>query len=100
MVEHERIVAERTESLERLCKAETLRMKVQSGWESTTGDATQAMRRAARFADLVIAGQFDTGDPESLLSDEFAGNLVLSSGRPVLTRSMLKVMTVPVLMSH
>ncbi|AJY11622.1 universal stress protein [Burkholderia multivorans] len=75
---------ERRAALERLFHAETARAKVPSAWLRTDGRANVAVPRAARLADLVIAGQSDPNDPETYIDDQFAENLVLSAGRPVL----------------
>jgi nucleotide-binding universal stress UspA family protein len=50
-------------------------------WRLSVGDALQAVRLSARYADLVIAGQ---PEPEDPLGRAFAGELVLGAGRPVL----------------
>ncbi|WP_175719315.1 universal stress protein [Burkholderia anthina] len=75
---------ERMAALERLFHAEAARAKVPAAWVRTDERANAAMPRAARLADLVIAGQSDPTDPETYIDDQFAENLVLSAGRPVL----------------
>jgi nucleotide-binding universal stress UspA family protein len=50
-------------------------------WRLSMDDALAAVRLSARYADLVVAGQPEPGDP---LGKSFAGELVLSTGRPVL----------------
>nr|WP_306805701.1 universal stress protein [Caballeronia sp. BR00000012568055] len=37
-----------------------------------------------RLADLVVAGQYDSNDPESFISKNFAETLVVNTGRPIL----------------
>lgn len=54
-------------------------------WRVSGSDALEAMRLSARYADLAIVGQFDDNakvDPG--VAPNFAEELVLSSGRPVL----------------
>jgi len=75
---------ERKGALERLFRAETLRLGVAGEWQSSTEYANRYVPQAARLADLAIVGQFDPSDPESFVADQFVENLVLSSGRPVL----------------
>src|SRR5262245_7766468 len=50
-------------------------------WRLSRGSALAALQLSARYADLVIAGQPGPGDS---LAMAFAGELVLSLGRPVL----------------
>jgi nucleotide-binding universal stress UspA family protein len=50
-------------------------------WRVSMDDALTAVRVSARYADLVIAGQPEPGE---LLAKAFAGELLLSVGRPVL----------------
>ncbi|MBY8604721.1 universal stress protein [Burkholderia arboris] len=75
---------ERLAALERLFHAETARAKVPATWIRADERANVAVPRAARLADLVIAGQSDPNDPETYIDDQFPENLVLSAGRPVL----------------
>ncbi|MGU7772170.1 universal stress protein [Burkholderia sp. MR1-5-21] len=75
---------ERQAALERLFHAESMRAKVSSNWISADARANTAVPHHARHADLVIAGQSDPNDPETFIDDQFAENLVLSAGRPVL----------------
>jgi len=54
-------------------------------WRSSEDDALEATRLSARYADLVIVGQYDPDakrDPGT--TPDFAEELVLSTGRPVL----------------
>jgi len=82
--EHREQRDERLAALERLFHAETARAKVQAAWVRADDRANLAVPRAARLADLVIAGQSDPNDPETFIDDQFPENLVLSAGRPVL----------------
>ncbi|RKU04246.1 universal stress protein UspA [Burkholderia sp. Nafp2/4-1b] len=75
---------DRLAALERLFHAETARAKVPAAWVRADEPANLAVPRAARVADLVIAGQSDPSDPETYIDDQFPENLVLSAGRPVL----------------
>ncbi|GLU33756.1 universal stress protein [Trinickia caryophylli] len=84
LMRQDRRNAERAESLERHLKTEASHTKVKAEWEVTRDDPNAAVPAAARLADLVIAGQPDLDDPESLVADQFAANLVLQAGRPVL----------------
>ncbi|PMS17209.1 universal stress protein UspA [Trinickia dabaoshanensis] len=84
LAEHERVSQEQRELLERAFKAEAARTGVQGDWRVTTAYANEVVPAAARFADLVIAGQFDPNDPESLVANQFLEHLILDSGRPVL----------------
>ncbi|MGN6579092.1 MAG: universal stress protein [Bordetella sp.] len=60
------------------------RVGIDGDWDFSTLAPNLAMPRAARLADLVIAGQRDPQDPESFIAEQFIENLVLSGGRPVL----------------
>jgi nucleotide-binding universal stress UspA family protein len=71
-------------ALERLFHAETLRLKVEGEWQSSTEYANRCVPKVARLADLAIVGQYNPDDPESFVAGQFIENLVLSSGRPVL----------------
>lgn len=84
LTEHERINTQQRESLERFFKAEAARTNVKGDWRVTTDYANDVVPDAARLADLVIAGQFDPNDPESLIANQFIEHLVLDAGRPVL----------------
>lgn len=76
--------AERAESLERHFKTEASHMKVKAEWDVTHEAPDVAVPAAARLVDLVIAGQPDLDDADALVADQFAANLVLQAGRPVL----------------
>ena len=84
LVEFEKRRHERQGALERLFRAELLRLKVAGEWQWSTEYANRCVPRAARLADLTIVGQYDADDPESFVAEQFVENLVLSSGRPVL----------------
>jgi nucleotide-binding universal stress UspA family protein len=78
---------ERTErriALERLFHAEIRRAELNGEWIVADARANDAVPAQARYADLVIAGQFDANDPESFIDDHFPEHLTLSAGRPVL----------------
>lgn len=81
---HEQLRAERRGALERLFHAELKRAQVPGEWLATREAATLAMPQLGRCADLIIAGQDDPQDSEAYVGDNFAANLVLSAGRPVL----------------
>ena len=58
---------------------------VKCEWRMNDGDAVAAPCLSARYADLVIAGQPRPREEETgLLDAQFAADLVLSAGRPVL----------------
>ena len=57
------------------------RAAAKAEWRLSTDDVTAAVRLSARYADLVIAGQPEPGEP---LAQAFAADLLLSAGRPVL----------------
>jgi len=57
------------------------RAAAKAEWRLSVENALSALRLNARYADLVIAGQPEPGEP---LAMGFAGDLVLSGGRPVL----------------
>lgn len=57
---------------------------VQADWRAVEGDPVATSLREIHEAGLVVAGQFDEGDPESFVAPQFLESLVLESGRPVL----------------
>lgn len=81
---HDRERTERRVALERLFHAEIARAQLSGKWIVADARANDAVPAQARYADLVIAGQFDANDPETFIDDHFAENLTLSTGRPVL----------------
>lgn len=84
LAEHDRVSAERSNSLERSFRTEVARTNVSAEWRVSTEDANGVVADAARLADLVVAGQFDPNDPDSLVASQFLERLVLNAGRPVL----------------
>lgn len=65
-------------------KARKEQYATRSEWrQSLTQDALEVLRRCARYADLVIAGQPDAEDPGGVPAS-YAHELVMSAGRPVL----------------
>lgn len=81
---HERVGRERRESLERSFKAAAARTGVSGEWRVSSEYPSDVVPDAARFADLVIAGQFDPNDPESFVANQFLEHVLLEAGRPVL----------------
>lgn len=84
LAEHDRVNDERRDALERGFKAEMARTGGSADWRVTTGYANDVVPDAARLVDLVVAGQLDPNDPDSLVADQFLEHLVLNAGRPVL----------------
>lgn len=80
----EKLRAEYQEAEEAMFRKALARAGVEGDWQFSRLPPNLAMPRAARLADLVIAGQYDKDDPESFIADQFIENLVLSCGRPVL----------------
>lgn len=76
---------ERSAALERLFHAELSRAEVPGQWLATDESVNLAVPRLARCADLIVASQDDPNDPEAYIDDHFLENLIMSSGRPVLT---------------
>jgi nucleotide-binding universal stress UspA family protein len=55
-------------------------------WRASGDDALEATRVSARYADLVVVGQYDeNATTDAGVSPNFAEELVLTVGRPVLT---------------
>lgn len=71
-------------AIERLFRAELTRAGVEGNWIAPNEYADEAVIRASRGADLVIAGQTDPDDAEANAGDRFPEDLVMASGRPVL----------------
>jgi nucleotide-binding universal stress UspA family protein len=65
--------------------SKTFERKIKGEWRATVGDAVGSVCFAARYADLVVIGQTSPG---SWLTDglpkDFAADVVLSAGKPVL----------------
>lgn len=81
---HRRSRDEQRGAIERLFRAELTRANVDGEWIAATGYPDEAVARAGRYADLVIAGQTDPDDPEAFIGERFPEDLVMSCGRPVL----------------
>jgi len=75
--------AEAAQNAEAVFRAATARQARSAEFRGTTRDAVAAARLSARYADLVIAGQPEPEGSAGVASD-FAEELVLSAGRPVL----------------
>jgi nucleotide-binding universal stress UspA family protein len=75
--------AEATRNAEAAFRAATAQSVRSTEFRGTTRDALAAAQLSARYADLVIAGQPEPEDSAGVASD-FAEELVLSAGRPVL----------------
>ncbi|MFC0398328.1 universal stress protein [Paraburkholderia rhizosphaerae] len=71
-------------ALERLFHAESLRANVDVRFVRSNGPANSSVPQHARYADLVIVGQTDPGDPESYIDDNFVEYVMMTAGRPVL----------------
>ena len=78
-----RFRAEAARAAQALFQKVTARLGRSAEWRTTTRDALAAMRLSSRYADLVVAGQRDPEDGLGMAPD-FAEELVLSAGRPVL----------------
>jgi nucleotide-binding universal stress UspA family protein len=78
--------AEAARAAERAFRAAASRRgRVNAEWRDPNVDANYAVQLSARYADLVLAGQCEPGSGNgSGVSPEFAEELVLSAGRPVL----------------
>lgn len=83
--EHQQRRDELRSEIERRFHAGLTRATVDGEWIAASGYADDAVTREGRYADLVIVGQADPGDPEA-----FGG----------VTRTLFESMTLPVLMSH
>jgi len=57
---------------------------VSAEWRSLDGDPVRRTLREVKEAGLVVAGQIDTSEPESVVAPQFLESLLLESGRPVL----------------
>ncbi len=75
--------AEATRNAEVMFKSETARHGRSAEWRATQRDALAAATLSARYADLVVIGQHEPGNSSGVTPD-FAEELVLSAGRPVL----------------
>lgn len=62
----------------------TKALDLDAEWRETQGFPIPAVLRHVREADLVVAGQFDSGDPAGFIAPQFLETVVLEAGRPVL----------------
>lgn len=53
-------------------------------WRSVDGDPVRRTLREVKEAGLLVAGQIDASEPESVVAPQFLESLILESGRPVL----------------
>lgn len=53
-------------------------------WRSLDGDPVHLTLREVKEAGLLVVGQIDVSEPESLIAPQFLESLVLGAGRPVL----------------
>ena len=53
-------------------------------WRTAIDDPVDAMTLHARYADLVVIGQYDASDSSTNIAADFPERLVLAAGRPVL----------------
>ncbi|CAN7593618.1 universal stress protein [Trinickia sp. LjRoot230] len=75
---------EQRAELEQRFHSEIVHATVHGAWLDSSEHPNTVVPKTARLADLTIIGQFDPDDPESFVAEQFAENLVLSAGRPVL----------------
>jgi nucleotide-binding universal stress UspA family protein len=77
------LVAQRAEALkaERAFRAELARLNLTGDWHCRESDVTEGVVAMARLHDLVVLGQ---PDPDDSANGAQPGEIVLSSGRPVL----------------
>ncbi|MBI2752132.1 MAG: universal stress protein [Betaproteobacteria bacterium] len=75
--------AEAARNAEAMFKSENARHGRSAEWRATQRDALAAATLSARYADLVVIGQHEPGNSSGVTPD-FAEELVLSAGRPVL----------------
>lgn len=57
---------------------------ISTEWRTLRGDLVEGIQAYGRYADLVIVGQVNPDEPALSLSEDVAGRLALSLGRPVL----------------
>jgi nucleotide-binding universal stress UspA family protein len=82
---HQRRREQQRGAIERLFHAEALRANVDARFIcAKDGPANSTVPQHARYADLVIMGQTDPGDPESFIDENFVETVVMAAGRPVL----------------
>jgi len=75
---------ERRGAVERLFRAELQRAGVEGEWIAASQNAEQSVVAHSRYADLVIAGQTHSEDPETYIAEHFPETIVMESGRPLL----------------
>lgn len=80
----EKLRGEYQDAEESMFRKALARVGLDGDWNFSALPPNLAVPRAARLADLVVAGQYDPDDPESFIAEQFIENLVLSCGRPVL----------------
>jgi nucleotide-binding universal stress UspA family protein len=81
---HQRRREQQRGAIERLFHAEALRASVDARFVCVNESANLSVPKHAHYADLVIVGQTDPGDPESYIDDNFVESVVMAAGRPVL----------------
>ncbi|MFO1430200.1 MAG: universal stress protein [Candidatus Competibacteraceae bacterium] len=74
---------EKADRQQELFKQAVESVRLNSEWRCVTGEASHQVNYHARFHDLVIIGQTDRQDPNSL-DGGFVNHVVLGAGRPVL----------------
>jgi nucleotide-binding universal stress UspA family protein len=72
---------EAAQAMEQRFRAAERRAGVQTEWRVSMDEALPALRLSARYADLLVVGQPERGDPAR---QALAGDVLLSAGRPVL----------------
>ncbi len=74
---------DRADQQQELFKQAVESVRLNSEWRCVTGEPSHQVNYHARFHDLVIIGQTDRQDPDSL-DGGFVNHVVLGTGRPVL----------------
>ncbi|HEV2187412.1 MAG TPA: universal stress protein [Stellaceae bacterium] len=69
---------------ETLFREETRAGGITSTWECTAGDMEELIAERARFADLLVLGQFDTENPPTISSFLLPAKVVFGSAAPIL----------------
>ncbi len=83
-IANEKLRIGRQNAEELLFRKALARAELDGDWQRSNQPPNVALPKAARLADLVIAGQHDPDDLDSFIAEQFIENLVLSCGRPVL----------------
>ena len=65
-------------------RAATKNIDIMTVWESFGGDMAQLLAERARFADLLLVGQFDSENPPKLSAFSLPEKVVVEAGTPVL----------------